>query len=321
VLPEPKSPTISVIIPAFNADKTLGRAVASLAATGEDSLQIIIVDDGSTDQTWQESLSLCGQYPGLQLECFQHSDGKNRGVSASRNLGIQHATGECIAFLDGDDTVAPNRFTTAVEILKKCPEVDAVYETTEIIVEDESQSSDWLANEIFGIQEPLVGTPLWRSLLHGIPWHTSAVVMRRSLLQKTGLFAEDLTIAEDCHLWMRMVAVGTVVPGQFKSPVSYYRRQAGSLYQPGLSRKLDYFVALSRFYCWLKTVETSAELPKYVRTEFIKWIDNAMIQFRAAGRGDLVRSLASMTLTRHPSLFFQRRFLSHVVRSTLRVSH
>lgn len=304
-------------MPAFNAASTLRRAIASVASTSEASLEVIIVDDGSKDQTWRESCNLRDEFPELQIRCLQHLNGMNRGVSASRNLGIQNAAGEFIAFLDGDDTVAPHRFKTCLGVLRRCPDVDAVYESTQISVDDESQSLSWKQDSIFGIQQPLVGDALWHSLLNGVPWHTSAVTLRKSLLRKTGLFAEDLTIAEDCHLWMRMVAVGTVQPGQFEYPVSHYRRQAGSLYQPCISRKLDYFVALSRFYRWLQITDICLDRRDYVRQEIINWIDNAMIQFRAVGRSDLVRSLASMTLREFPSLFLQRRFLSHLVRSMI----
>ena len=114
---------ISVIIPVYNSDLYIQKAIESVLLQPED-IEIIIVDDGSSD----ESLSICKNIAkeNEKIIIIQHHDKKNHGRSASRNLGIMNAKGNYIAFLDADDFYLPNRFTKAIEILKK-DSIDGVY--------------------------------------------------------------------------------------------------------------------------------------------------------------------------------------------------
>lgn len=306
---------ISVIVPAFNSEATLGRAVGSLAAAAICNLQVVVVDDGSSDSTWKIAMQLASRYPSIEFRILQHEGGLNLGVSQTRNLGIRCSTMEYVAFLDADDSVAPHRFVKSLSILNEYKAVDAVYEAAEVVVDDASQSNQWTTGELFGIQRPLPADLLLKSLLNGTPWHTSAVLLRRSLLQKTGLFHERLSIAEDCHLWMRMVAVGNIVAGDFDCPVSFYHRHAGSLFQPELRRKLDYFLAFSDFYSWMKRNPEKPKVQLSMYDELWSWVDNAMIQFRQANRRDLVFALAFLVCSHQPIFLIRPRIYSHILRS------
>ena len=98
--------TISIIVPIFNAGPYLAKCIESLLHQPYTALQIILVNDGSTD----DSLSIAQQYATLddRIEVYSQT---NQGQSAARNLGLQHATGEWISFIDADDYIDPDFYT------------------------------------------------------------------------------------------------------------------------------------------------------------------------------------------------------------------
>ncbi len=104
---------ISVIIPAFNCEKSIKRTVDSIISSGLTDYEIVIVNDGSTDNTASVCNSLCSQY-----SFIRYSEQENSGVSAARNRGINIATGEYILFFDADDTAEENGFSECVDIIK-----------------------------------------------------------------------------------------------------------------------------------------------------------------------------------------------------------
>lgn len=114
---------ISVIIPVYNAEKYISQAVES-ALQFEDVFEVIMVEDQSPDNALEVCLSLFEKHNRVKL--FQHPDKKNHGAGASRNLGIEKATGDFIAFLDADDYYLPNRFDAEKELFAN-PEVEGIY--------------------------------------------------------------------------------------------------------------------------------------------------------------------------------------------------
>jgi len=311
-------PTVSAIIPAFNAQQFVGRAIESLLATGYPKLQIVVVDDGSTDNTLECITHLAQARADSVIVVRQHPDGANRGVSASRNLGISTSSGELICFLDADDTVEPHRFENATRILSESPEVDGVYEMASVVVEHPTQATSWKDQQTFGIQDPLQHTELLKTLIQGTPWPSSGILFRRTLLDQTGCFHESFSIAEDCHLWMRMAAVGHVVPGNLEHHVSTYHRQTGSLYTPSIDRKLDYFRALADFLRWTKHAALPATTKDVIRQEIGSWLDNTLIQCREQSRGRLALAVVGTAARSMPGLAFTRRNLANVLFTIMR---
>ncbi|UFK98853.1 glycosyltransferase family 2 protein [Kaistella faecalis] len=114
---------ISVIIPVYNAEKYIEKAVASVLQFQEVQ-EVLLIDDGSKDRSLEICTSLAQKHP--QIKVFTHPDNQNRGVSASRNLGIDNATKEFITFLDADDYWLPNRFDAEREIFKD-QKIDGVF--------------------------------------------------------------------------------------------------------------------------------------------------------------------------------------------------
>ncbi|MCX8533620.1 glycosyltransferase family 2 protein [Chryseobacterium luquanense] len=114
---------ISVIIPVYNAEKFITQAVES-ALQFDDVFEVILVEDQSPDNALEVCKNLSVKFSRVKL--FQHPDKKNHGAGASRNLGIEKASGEFIAFLDADDYYLSNRFDAEKELFKNI-ETDAVY--------------------------------------------------------------------------------------------------------------------------------------------------------------------------------------------------
>ncbi|BAP29239.1 capsular polysaccharide biosynthesis protein CpsI [Chryseobacterium sp. StRB126] len=114
---------ISVVIPVYNAEKYVSQAVESVLQFDEVQ-EIILIEDKSPDNALQICQQLAEKHERIKL--YQHPDKQNHGAGPSRNLGIEKATGELIAFLDADDYFLPNRFDAEKELFKD-PKVEGVY--------------------------------------------------------------------------------------------------------------------------------------------------------------------------------------------------
>jgi|CXWL01.1.fsa_nt_gi glycosyltransferase involved in cell wall biosynthesis len=108
------SPLVSVVIPAFNSARTLEESVASVLSQTVNDLEVLIVDDGSLDDTLKLAQAIERRVPAT-VRVLRHAGGANRGVAASRNLALDHARGEYIAFLDADDLWLPTKLERQLE--------------------------------------------------------------------------------------------------------------------------------------------------------------------------------------------------------------
>ena len=185
---------ISTIIPAFNCEPYLRRAVESLLATNHPDLEVVIVDDGSRDGTLAVATALQSEHPSV-VRVRAHADGRNHGVSVTRNLGIESSAGELIAFLDADDYVHPWRFESAAAILEAETNVSGVHQLSEMVFSDEESSKRWWGggSTQFGYASPIPPDEILFMLLKGGCWATSAILFRRDLLRATGDFDSRLT--------------------------------------------------------------------------------------------------------------------------------
>ena len=216
-------PRVSVIVPVFNRREFLARCLASIEATRHANLEVLFVDDGSRDGSWEliQQLALAR---GEWVRALRHSGHHNRGISASRNLGIAEATGSYVAFLDSDDEYLPRRFDQCLRTLASNPGLQAVYEPVQM--------------ERDGNQGPLSSpsaATIRRCQSHPLDWlfcddwwHTSGVTLRRDFLTINGAFRPDLPVAEDTELWMRIAATGAIQCCQQDQPVAtVHRHQQG----------------------------------------------------------------------------------------------
>jgi len=183
-----KNPQVSVIIPTYNRGWTIREAVDSVLIQDYKDFELIVVDDGSTDNTPE----VLGAYCGV-IKVFRQ---ENKGVSAARNRGIAEASGQFIAFLDSDDLWFPQKLSRQVEFFNTTP--DALICQTEEI---------WIRNGVRVNPKKRHKKPsgmIFEPSLALCLVSPSAVMIRRSLLEVVGNFDETLPACEDYDLWLRI---------------------------------------------------------------------------------------------------------------------
>jgi glycosyltransferase involved in cell wall biosynthesis len=183
-----KRPLVSVIIPTYNRGWILKEAVDSVLGQNFKDFELIVVDDGSTDNT-RDILETYGQ----DIIVVRQA---NQGVSAARNRGIAAAGGELVAFLDSDDLWLPRKLSRQVEFFK-LNSAEFINQTEEIWVRNGVR-----VNPKDRHRKPS-GMIFERSLALCLV-SPSAVMIRRSLFDAVGLFDESLPACEDYDLWLRI---------------------------------------------------------------------------------------------------------------------
>jgi glycosyltransferase involved in cell wall biosynthesis len=215
---------ISVVIPCYNARATLPSTLASVAAQQHPSLEIVVVDDGSSDGSadW-----LRATHPEVQV-----IEQTNQGVAAARNAGIAAAKGDWIAFLDADDLWLPGKLAAQVQRLQQQPDCQLCYTAWATWTSQASEpDADWLASLLGRRHDAKLwaGASGWiypELLLDCMVW-TSTVLMRRSLLNELGGFDTSLRIGEDYDLWFRASRRTRIE--RVAQPLALYRLHPGSI--------------------------------------------------------------------------------------------
>jgi glycosyltransferase involved in cell wall biosynthesis len=182
-------PKVSVIIPTYNRLPMVSEAVESVLAQGFEDLELIVVDDGSTDGTGEE----LNRYGG-RVKLLRHSE--NRGVSAARNRGIREARGKYIAFLDSDDLWVKGKLKAQVEFLDDNPQYPLCY-TDEIWIRKGKRVNPMLKHAKYSGW-------IFEKCLPLCIISPSSAMMRKTLFSKVGLFDEALPVCEDYDFWLRV---------------------------------------------------------------------------------------------------------------------
>ena len=182
----------TVIIPTFNRAAFLPRAISSVLAQKGVEFELIIVDDGSTDNTPALLESFVAQQ---KIRPFWQA---NQGPSSARNLGIQEAKGEWIAFLDSDDEWMPGKLKAQLEFFRKNPD-HLLCQTEEIWIRNGKRVNPMKMHQKYGGW-------IFEKCLPLCVVSPSAVMMHRKLFDEIGLFDESLPACEDYDLWLRIAA-------------------------------------------------------------------------------------------------------------------
>ena len=191
-----KEPVVSCITIFFNAEKYIREALESVFAQTYHRWELLLVDDGSTDGSTAIARHFARQHPG-RVSYLEHSGHKNRGMSASRNLGIQNARGEYIAFLDADDVWLPHKLEQQVPILTSQPKVGMVYAPTQYWYSwagNLEQSPYDFVQKLGFRPNTLVEPPkILVRFLRGLdkPPGTCSVLLRREVIERVGGFVES----------------------------------------------------------------------------------------------------------------------------------
>ncbi|MGA8762543.1 MAG: glycosyltransferase family A protein [Candidatus Sulfotelmatobacter sp.] len=197
--PAERSPLVSVIIPAFNTAGYVAATLESVLAQSFTDYEVILINDGSPDtQRLQQAIQ---PYTSRLIYLAQ----ENRGPSAARNLGIRHARGEWLAFLDSDDVWLPIYLAEQLKFLGSDPALDMVY--CDAILHVEGNAGE--AGKTFMQLCPSVGPVTFESLLiEQTQVITSGTLVRRRIVAAAGLFDEEIRCSEDHDLWLRIIHCG-----------------------------------------------------------------------------------------------------------------
>jgi glycosyltransferase involved in cell wall biosynthesis len=198
--------TVSVVIPTYNRAHTVLDAIRSVLAQRFTDLELVVVDDGSTDDT-------PARIAGIADPRLRYLRGRHAGVSAARNLGVRGSSGALVAFLDSDDRWDPDKLACEVDFLDRHPEVDAVFTDLEKRHGADVYPSFMRQTAVFSLRlggaahpDGLVLSPreMWLCLLEEVPIKPSALTLRRSAFDRVGGFDETWSSSEDWEFLLRL---------------------------------------------------------------------------------------------------------------------
>lgn len=224
---------VSVIMPAYNQAPFLSIAIESVLAQTYRNIELIIVDDGSTDQT----ATLCEKYAAKDSRVHFIKQ-ENRGPSAARNVAIRQSHGNYLCFLDADDLMMPNKIAVQLDVMQQDPSLDVTYTALKMI--------DTHGNDLGEIHSTYFSQPqlIVQMFFRNVIPNPNTVMVKRICLEND-LYNESLKHAEDYDLMMRLVH-----KYQFKYidiPLTAYRRHGDNLSNDLQAHRQTELKVLSRY--------------------------------------------------------------------------
>lgn len=218
-------PAISVVIPCFNAERFVAATLRSVLGQGVQGLEVIVVDDGSSDAS---AAVVATSFP--QVRLIRQA---NAGVAVARNTGIEAARGRLVAFVDADDIWLPGKLQAQLALLASTPGARMCYTAWEVWHSLDPQPEPALLARLSaqpgGAGSAWDGASGWiypELLLDCVVW-TSTVLAERSLFAEVGVFDPGLRIGEDYDLWLRASRVTPIL--RVPRPLALYRMHPASL--------------------------------------------------------------------------------------------
>jgi len=219
------NPCVSIILPCYNSENHIHEALSSCLAQSYKNLEIIAVDDGSTDSTLECLLSFKSRHPLIRLVVLTHADQCNHGVAASRRLAIEHANGDFISMLDSDDVYEPSKIKSQVNCLLENPSVVLCHTAVRILGDSEYA----MEHENHFSSSPLIPYSLdsLPDFLFKLHICNSSVMIRASALRGLHYPASMQNQCEDWLLWVLISRKGKFI--QHPCRLTSYRRHSTSL--------------------------------------------------------------------------------------------
>lgn len=273
-------PLVSIVIPAFNAEDTIGRAIESVLAQTYRPIEIVVADDGSTDRT--PEIVASWRDHGIRLLRLA----AQRGVSGARNAGIAAARGELVALLDSDDAWLPLKLEKQVAAIRADPNLVFVA----CAAKEFSPTGKYLG-DLYKGRRPVTGIDGWKSLLARNTVATPSVLTWRDRLIESGGFDESLRVCEDQEMWIRLSCQGAI--GYVDEPLVHVHNRANSLSSnlsvSTLRVALD---VVERHLARQKSRLTPAEVRR-IRGERLQWFGRATCNANyAQGLPAMLRSVS-----------------------------
>lgn len=207
-------PLVTVIIPAYNVEDYIVPAINSVLLQSFHDMQIIVVDDGSTDSTADRVLSIHDERLTLITK-------ENGGVAAARNTGILRAKGKYIALLDGDDLWLPGKLQLQIDFMESDPSIGLSYTTSAYINERGLPTGHFLISTVL--------EPTYRDVIIRNCIAPSSAVIRKEYFFRAGMFNEALSTCADYEMWVRLLHSTACKARLIPKPLTGYRLRATSM--------------------------------------------------------------------------------------------
>ena len=275
-------PRVSVIIPTYNRSALLSLTVESVLAQTYPRIEVIVVDDGSTDDTAEVMAQHAGRVTYIRQT--------NQGVAAARNRGIQAASGECLTCLDDDDLLLPTKIERQVQVLASRPRVGMVHCRFYYADED--------GNHLYKIGFLPEGQVLEKLVCKNFIWSGAPLIPRRCLDQ-VGLFDEQVpSIVADWDMWLRIAQAGYPF-ACVQEPLGTYRVHRDSMMSDVAELERGVFAILERVFSNPDVPVEVMTLKRQVFGESRFWMS---CRYYAAGQWENARRNLSEALTLCPHL-------------------
>jgi hypothetical protein len=229
----PPRPDVSVIMPTYNRARWIGRSIASVLSQDSVDLELLIIDDGSTDGTER----VVAQFDDCRVHYFRQD---NQGVSAARNVGLQRARGQYVAFLDADDVYFDGALRDLASVLDRHSDVGFVSGGWAYLDEREQilrVENPWTSHPEFGLG-------VW---LFSCPVLSCSIMIRRDWVNLVGGFDRRLRRHEDHDLWLRLALAGCGMRW-LREVVCGYRVHADQVTRDGVSQAMGLITVLEKLF-------------------------------------------------------------------------
>jgi glycosyltransferase involved in cell wall biosynthesis len=237
----PSQPLVSIVIPVYNCEKYLVQAIDSALSQSYKFTELIVVDDGSTDN----SGTIAQQYSSQIKYVYQ----PNRGAGSARNLGLEIACGDYFAFLDADDIWMPNKLSLQMRLFEENPDLNIVFGHVQQFYTP--GLAEHIRNKIRCPKEPMPGH---------IP---SAMLVDRASFERVGLFPTNLEIADFADWYARAVELNLSMV-TFPEVLTYRRIHANNM---GIRKRQHFSTRLHVLKASLDRRRKSKHLSDYVEAE------------------------------------------------------
>jgi len=248
-------PFISVVIPTYNSENFIAKTLETLYSQTYNNYEVIVSDDGSTDNTVDVVRSFFLQNSSRKKALLIN---KHEGPGAARNKGIKSASGDWISFLDSDDLWNHNKLESTVGYILKNDDIDLVCHS--LIAIDGSKENLMDPSKYFNNKiNPFL------SMYRENCLYTSALTIKKDILYQAGLFDNKLLSAQDYDLWLRLGLINKIKMGFIEEALSKHIIREGNI-SSNIERRLKCMLEISRkYYVELKKV---SKVPIIEKTRF-----------------------------------------------------
>jgi glycosyltransferase involved in cell wall biosynthesis len=293
-------PEFSVIIPTHNRGRIVCEAVDSVLAQTFTDFEIVVIDDGSTDDTRELLAGYAGRIRYVRQD--------RHGRSAARNLGIMLARGRYCAFLDSDDTWFPDKLERQIARLGDSPEVGLLHGPVEVVDAEGDPLDDVTDDFRAGLARQQAKGETYEELLLHHTMYTSTTVVPRSVFDAVGMFDPALDPREDLDLYLR-IALGFRITSLAGAPLCRYRTRRDELVNPPDLSQV--YIRVHRKH--LEILRTKLAIPAERRPRALRNVYVALARdYHAAKNDPAARSYLTKALAADPLGVLAEPAFSHL---------